>query len=609
MYKFKRAFIVGFASVILFMVSGCGGAKIELSFEKESYEVTVGEELELMPTVKNADEKDYALKFSSEDEDIATYVDGVVKGVGAGQVTVRVELEDNEKIFAEAIIKVVEAKKFTVTFDTAGGSEIDPVEVVEGEKLTRPSDPTKAGHEFAGWFKDAATTEAFDFDAPITAAITLYAKWAIKVYTVAFETNGGSAIDPVSVNHGAKVEEPETPIREGFEFTGWFIDEDLTDPFDFENAIASDLTLYAGWEKKSYTVSFNTDGASGIDSQTVFHGEKATEPDEPTKAGYSFVGWFKDPARTEEFDFNAEITADTVLFAKWELVEVSARLVTNGGFIDELTLTFAPKDSATPYEQELGFFNDGYNATNAEKSIFLYEGDHPIFGGDGEGVEPAWWGYKIALTQIAPNAFIVENHIGNEKDVPQGVYDYILVGLWRPNLYPGFSFVMGLAVGDVLVIEGVDFAGEGGPVEATIKKYGPTAVDNYFAFTIAPETELPEPTKRGFTFVGWYDNPAFSGEPVAKISKDTSATAFYAKWEEADRLTVTFDTGDETVVIHPVFRFPGDTLKRPIDPVREGFEFVGWFSDADGAVPFDFDSEIDADITLYAKWEETAAEE
>ncbi|MFA7530002.1 MAG: InlB B-repeat-containing protein, partial [Bacilli bacterium] len=232
MYKFKRAFIVGFASVILFMVSGCGGAKIELSFEKESYEVTVGKELELMPTVKNADEKDYALKFSSEDEDIATYVDGVVKGVGVGQVTVRVELEDNEKIFAEAIIKVVEAKKFTVTFDTAGGSEIDPVEVVEGEKLTRPSDPTKAGHEFAGWFKDAATTEAFDFDTPITAAITLYAKWAIKVYTVAFETNGGSAIDPVSVNHGAKVEEPETPIREGFEFTGWFIDEDLTDPFD-----------------------------------------------------------------------------------------------------------------------------------------------------------------------------------------------------------------------------------------------------------------------------------------------------------------------------------------------------------------------------------------
>src|SRR5690554_5601646 len=120
MYKFKRAFIVGFASVILFMVSGCGGAKIELSFEKESYEVTVGKELELMPTVKNADEKDYALKFSSEDEDISTYVDGVVKGVGAGQVKVRVELEDNEKIFAEAIIKVVEAKKFTVTFDTAG---------------------------------------------------------------------------------------------------------------------------------------------------------------------------------------------------------------------------------------------------------------------------------------------------------------------------------------------------------------------------------------------------------------------------------------------------------------------------------------------------------
>ena len=99
MYKFKRAFIVGFASVILFMVSGCGGAKIELSFEKESYEVTVVKELELIPTVKNADEKDYALKFSSEDEDIATYVDGVVKGVGVGQV----RLESNWKITRKSL--------------------------------------------------------------------------------------------------------------------------------------------------------------------------------------------------------------------------------------------------------------------------------------------------------------------------------------------------------------------------------------------------------------------------------------------------------------------------------------------------------------------------
>ena len=83
----------------------------------------------------------------------------------------------------------------------------------------------------------------------------------------------------------------------------------------------------------------------------------------------------------------------------------------------------------------------------------------------------------------------------------------------------------------------------------------------------------------------------FSGEPVAKISKDTSATAFYAKWEEADRLTVTFDTGDETVVIHPVFRFPGDTLKRPIDPVRKASNLSAGLATRT-ASPFDFDSRL-----------------
>ncbi|MDD4077550.1 MAG: InlB B-repeat-containing protein [Bacilli bacterium] len=132
-------------------------------------------------------------------------------------------------------------------------------------------------------------------------------------------------------------------------------------------------------------------------------------------------------------------------------------------------------------------------------------------------------------------------------------------------------------------------------------------IDNYYEFTIKPGTELPIPTKRGFEFVGWYDNPAFSGSSITTVSKDTAAAIFYTKWGSAERLVVSFDTGTEPVLVYPVFRFERETVKKPTVPVRDGFTFLGWYSDEDKTVKFDFDTKITEDITIYAKWEEATA--
>ena len=157
------------------------------------------------------------------------------------------------------------AEKYTVTFDTNGGSAIASAEVDEGGKVTRPTDPTYDGYVFDGWYADEDLTTPFDFEnTTVTSDITIYAKWTEKSvtppatqYTVTFNTNGGSAIDPVKVDEGGKVTKPTDPTNtngENIVFGGWYSDVLLTTPFDFENTtITADTTLYAKWQQNITT--------------------------------------------------------------------------------------------------------------------------------------------------------------------------------------------------------------------------------------------------------------------------------------------------------------------------------------------------------------------
>lgn len=137
---------------------------------------------------------------------------------------------------------------FTVTFQTSGGSEILPQTVEAGACAVRPDDPTLEGCTFAGWYTDAGLTDLYDFSAPVTSDMTLYAKWEpIPVYTVTFVANGGSEVAAQQVQKGMTVQEPEAPVLEGQTFAGWYTDAELTLAYDFSAPVTTDLTLYARW--------------------------------------------------------------------------------------------------------------------------------------------------------------------------------------------------------------------------------------------------------------------------------------------------------------------------------------------------------------------------
>ena len=245
-----------------------------------------------------------------------------------------------------------EVTKYTVTFDSKGGSTVASQEVDEGGKATQPTAPTKTEtaqytFTFAGWYKDSACTQAFNFASDtITANTTLYAKWTenVKSYTVTFNSNGGTAVAAATVNYGSTVSRPNDPSKEGtadtkYAFGGWYKDAALTQAYDFSSQVTGAFTLYAKWtETDKFTVQFNTGEGTHVDSQLVFEGETATRPTtDPTREAtatkkFTFGGWYADETCQTEFDFSTAITQATTVYAKW--VETNLYAVTfesNGG--------------------------------------------------------------------------------------------------------------------------------------------------------------------------------------------------------------------------------------------------------------------------------------
>ena len=150
----------------------------------------------------------------------------------------------------------------------------------------------------------------------------------IYKYTVTFNTNGGSTIPEVVVASGNKISKPTNPIKNGYIFKGWYKESSLINEYNFNDYVTKNITLYAKWEKQhtqeqvaKYKVQFETYCDTHITPQIVESGGYVSKPSNPIRAGYKFKGWYTDSSYTCQFDFNSKITADTIVYAKWEKVD------------------------------------------------------------------------------------------------------------------------------------------------------------------------------------------------------------------------------------------------------------------------------------------------
>ena len=274
----------------------------------------------------------------------------------------------------------------TVTFNSNGGTEIAPKEVVNGLKIKAPSTPIKDKYLFKGWYETATFDKEFDFNTPITSDMTLYALWepanSINEIRLAGDIQYGTvpvgtlpSFNPRTTTDSITIDKRNSRWKYKMESGAWrgfgsetptAVNDGKTD-YGYEFAVepkegyqlASDLkviyngvdvTLTVKVEKLSwgayvtvdlgkangtsvvYTITFNSNDGTPVAPQNVNAGEKLEEPTPaPTKEGFTFDGWYEEATFNTKFDFNTPITSNRTLYAKWTENKYTLTFDANGG--------------------------------------------------------------------------------------------------------------------------------------------------------------------------------------------------------------------------------------------------------------------------------------
>ena len=201
---------------------------------------------------------------------------------------------------------------YPVTFQSESGSEVAS-QIRANTPADRPADPTKEGHTFIGWYSGESE---WDFETPVTADLTLTAKWQINRYTITFDTAGGSEVAPITQDYGTTITAPANPAKTGYTFAGW----DKTIPSTMP---AGDMTITARWTVNQYTITFKPENGGQDIVIKQDYGTAITPPAAPTRTGYTFAGWDK--------TIPATMPAENItLTARWT--------------VNQYTITFKPEN-------------------------------------------------------------------------------------------------------------------------------------------------------------------------------------------------------------------------------------------------------------------------
>ena len=204
------------------------------------------------------------------------------------------------KIAADnSLVLSVYIDRKTYTFTTVVDGKGRSVNYMYGEAVSEPETPTKLGHTFAGW--DASVPQTMPAE-----NIRLNAQWQINTYTVTWNANGKETVD--TLNYGDKIVKPKNPSKEGYTFADWTPEVPATVP-------AENFTFYATWYVNSYDVTWTVDGKKTTESYE--YGEEIAKPADPAKTGYTFIGWGADipgtmPAKGLDFTAQWKINTYTV---------------------------------------------------------------------------------------------------------------------------------------------------------------------------------------------------------------------------------------------------------------------------------------------------------
>ncbi len=544
--------------------------------------------------------------------------------------------------------KPQEVTKYTVTFDSNGGSAVASQEVEAGKTATEPTAPTKDGFVFDGWYNGEVK---WDFANEVNADVTLKANWKAESdtppvcdehvdadkdgecdncgatvtpppateYTITY-MDGSTKLDLTPNKFSADssaIVLPTAPTKAHYTFAGWYAEAALENAVtEIDVTTESNITLYAKYNAVVYTITYHLDGGENPDSNPEsFTVESLPTFADPTRAQHNFKGWFTNAECTEALTaITADNAANLNLFAKWEYVPpvYTITFVDENGaeILEPMSYSKSESSIALPtYTLEgytfMGWKNNNLNMTFTELPAGT-EGNMTL---QAVMVKDAVT-YTVTL-MIDGQVYNTVNYLENEG----------LAELEQPSkaghTFSGWMTEGGQVVDSIPAEANTNMTLQGTftIIEYTVKYHdenGEEIAELASTYTIS-ETEITlaqGPVKAGHTFLGWYNA---DGEKVTVIAANSTGDLSLTAKYEVQKFTIQYVMNGGTNSSENVAEFAYGEIPQLHNPEnRDKFSFKGWYTTStfeEGTMVRDLADLATDNIVLYAKWEASPIED
>lgn len=572
---------------------------------------------------------------------------------------------DSDKIYNSSITIYAKysVNTYTVHFISSGGSVVDDItEAYYDSIIDKPSDPTMTEHAFLGWYKDEALTQAWNFDEDKIpdGDVTLWAKWKINSYTVTFNSSGGSDVSSIIADYNTCAAEPLAPVKSASIFAGWYKNASFIEPWIFDaDKVTVNTTLYAKWVDRMCTVSFWSIGGTSVSNMSVVIDSKITQPAQPVKTGYIFIGWFKDYMLIDKWDFSSDIVKSNMsLYAGW-IKEAYADYNLNDYLQIQRYLNLPSSVADISNGQCLSWLYDQSDPStwpgitwsdgDDKRAIIIdwescgLAGDLDLSGCDAlvsvdcsanalQSVDISGCASIASLNcannlitdlntsncgsltslncgnnnlselNISQNTALADLYCNNNVITALNINNN--TALVNANLSQNKLKYINLSLNNSLV--SINLSDN---MLTHIKLIVSSSVKDTYSYgngyiylnsdAYSADSYIYSHPYGGSSLYHWIDGTADKGNADSFLLSNIESACLTAQFNP---VTVKFVTNSESAINDAIVNYD-NTVSRPIDPVKEGSELLGWYKDYAFSQIWDFDNDkVSENITLYAKW-------
>jgi uncharacterized repeat protein (TIGR02543 family) len=500
------------------------------------------------------------------------------------------------------------ASTIEVAFNSKGGSSVGKANVSVGSELSAPTAPTLSGYTFSGW---ALTTNGTPitfsptYTVSQTSNFTLYAIWSANTLTVTLNYQDGRTDSTTSVLVGSNLNQPTSPTRSGYTFSGWSTTSSgSTIVFPYAHNQSDNFMIYAIWtvDASYFIVTFNSGGGSGSMADQVANSATNLSLNTFTRTGYSFAGWYTEPngkgtpyADGASFAF----TSNTTLFATWIFTGYVVSFDTQGGnSLNQVVLNNGSSISTPTEPTKSGSTFSGWSVTNSGSTLtFPYT---PATFSD-LTLYAIWITPPFTVTFDSNGGTAVANQsttAGGTLTEPSAPTKsgYIFMGWTKKDGDPAvnFPFTHGASSNFTLYAIWIN------SYTITFDSRGGNSVSP-ITVLIGASTAAPTPPIRDtYTFNGWWTEVSGGTQIVFPYTPSENIT-LRAQWLP-NFFSVVFDSQGGSV-LNSIQLSTNSLIDTPTASIRSGYRLLGWSLDKAGSlINFPYNPN-NAPTQLFAIWQ------